>query len=70
MNIRIMRVYSKMKELLQTNQDILLKLEQLERKTEKHDEEIGSIFQYIKQLLAPPATKREPIGFKTNKSAQ
>ncbi len=64
-NIRVMRVYSKMKELLQTNKDILLKLEQLERKVEKHDEEVIIIFKYLKQLIGTPSEKRERIGFKT-----
>ncbi len=69
-NIRVMRVYSKMKELLQTNKDILLKLEQLERKVEKHDEEVIIIFRYLKQLVAAPPEKRERIGFKTNSNKE
>jgi ORF6N domain len=47
-NIRIMRVYSKMKELLTLNNDILLKLEKLERSSDKHDKDIQIIFSYIK----------------------
>ena len=39
-NIQIMRVYSKMKELLMMHKDILVKLEQLEKKTDKHDDQI------------------------------
>src|SRR5882762_8574231 len=39
-NIQIMRIYTKMRELLMTNQEILLKLEQLERKVDGHDEDI------------------------------
>src|SRR4051812_42062149 len=39
-NIQIMRVYSKMKALLVMHKDILVKLEQLEKKTDKHDEQI------------------------------
>lgn len=65
-NIQIMRVYSKMKELLQTNKDILLKLEQLERKVEKHDEDVVIIFNYLKQLVAAPEQQRASIGFKIN----
>ena len=63
-NIQIMRVYSKMKELLVMHKDILLKLEQLEKKTDKHDEQIQVIFSYIKKLIEQPKTKTERIGFK------
>ncbi len=63
-NIRIMRVYAKMKELLQTNKDVLVKLEQLEKRADKHDEEVATIFKYLKSLIAAPPEKRERIGFK------
>jgi len=65
-NIQIMRVYSKMKELLMTHKDILLKLEQLEQKTDKHDDQIQLIFSYIKKLVEQPKedTRTERIGFK------
>jgi hypothetical protein len=63
-NIQIMRIYTKMRELLMTNQEILLKLEQLERKTDAHDEDIQVIFAYLKQLLDPPQEPRPRIGFR------
>lgn len=63
-NIQIMRVYSKMKELLLMHKDILVKLEQLERKTDKHDEQIDLIFDHIKKLVAEPNERTERIGFK------
>jgi len=63
-NIQIMRVYSKMKELLVMHKDILVKLEQLEKKTDKHDEQIELIFDYIKKLVETPTERTERIGFK------
>lgn len=63
-NIQIMRVYSKMKELLMLHKDILVKLEKLEKKTDKHDGQIQLIFGYIKKLIEQPKTKTERIGFK------
>lgn len=62
-NIQIMRVYSKMKELLLMHKDILVKLEQLERKTDKHDEQIELIFNYIKRLVEEPKERTKRIGF-------
>ncbi len=64
-NIRIMRVYSKMKELLMLNKDILLKLEKLESASDKHDKDIKIIFSYIKKLIEQPVKeKTSRIGFK------
>jgi len=62
-NIQIIRIFSRMREILMTNKDILLKLEQLERKVGKHDEDIQLIFRYLKQLLNPPQEPRRKIGF-------
>lgn len=63
-NIQIMRVYSKMKELLLMHKCILVKLEQLEKKTDKHDKQIDLIFDYIKKLIEEPKERTERIGFK------
>ena len=48
-NIRIIRVFSKMREILLTHKDILLKLEQLEKSFTKHNTEIQIIFSALKQ---------------------
>jgi hypothetical protein len=63
-NIQIMRIYTKMREMLMTNHEILLKLEQLERKVTAHDEDIKLIFTALKKLLNPPQEPRPRIGFK------
>ena len=64
-NISIMRVYSKMKELLVLNKDILLKLERLENTSGKNAEDIKIIFSYIKKLIEHPTKeKTSRIGFK------
>ena len=62
-NIQIIRVFTKMKELLLTNKDILLKLEQLEKKATVHDADIQMIFEALKQLVNPPQQPRRRIGF-------
>ncbi|MDB5250746.1 MAG: hypothetical protein JWQ40_5140 [Segetibacter sp.] len=59
-----MRVYSKMKELLIMHKDILVKPEQPEKKTDKHNEQIELIFSYIKRLVEQPKERAERIGFK------
>ncbi len=70
-NIQIVRIFTKMREMLLTHKDVLMKLEQAERKMLKQDEknekfekEIQIIFKALKQLLNPPQPERERIGFK------
>ncbi len=63
-NIQIIRVYSKMKQALLDNKDLMLKIEKMEQKMIGHEEDISTIFKALKKLLAAPAvTKREPVGF-------
>ncbi|MDP2863897.1 MAG: ORF6N domain-containing protein, partial [Desulfobacterales bacterium] len=57
-NIAIMRTFVKLRELLVNNKDLAHKLEELERKIERHDEEIRSIFQAIRQLMTSPEKPR------------
>jgi len=62
-NIQIMRIFTKMRELLLTNKEILLQLEKIENKSIKHDEDIKLIFSYLKKLLNPTQPTRKMIGF-------
>jgi len=63
-NIRIIRVFSKMREMLLTHKDILLKLELLEKKLTNHDEEIEIIFNTLKELIKPEKKELTKIGYK------
>ena len=64
MNIQIVRVFTKIREMLLAHKDILLQLEKIEKKLAGHDEDIILIFGYLKQLLNPPQLPRRKIGFK------
>ena len=64
-NIAIMRAFVKLRQILSTHKELAHKLNELERKTEKHDMEIQGIFEAIRQLMTPPSEKpRRMIGFK------
>ena len=68
-NIKIIRVFIKMKQLLLDNKDLYLKIERIENKLTAHDEDIQNIFVILKKLLQPPPIKRKAIGFPyTNKN--
>jgi phage regulator Rha-like protein len=65
-SIRVIEIFVKLREMLLTHKDILLKIEQMEKKITGHDEEIQMIFAAIKELLDPPQKPRKRIGFKVN----
>ena len=69
-NIRIIRVFTKMRELLSANKEILEKPEQIERKDVEQDDKIMLIFEYLKQFKEDKQQKinqknRKKIGYKT-----
>lgn len=63
-NIQIIRIFARLREMVLANKDILLKLEQLEKKVTAHDEDMRMVFEALKQLLHSPQKPRERIGFK------
>ena len=63
LDTRRLRLNSKMREIILGNKDILLKLEQMERKTNKHDADLDLIFSALKKLLNPPNPPRRKFGF-------
>ncbi len=63
-NIAVMRAFVKLREVLSTHKELAQKLDQLERKIEKHDVEIRSIFQAIRQLMMPSEKTKPKIGFR------
>ena len=63
-NIRIIRVYTRMKSLLLDNKDLWLKIEKIEQTLVKKDEEVQAIFKVLKNLLVREEKPGQPIGFK------
>jgi hypothetical protein len=64
-NIAIMRAFVKLRELMITHKDLARKIEELEVKFRKHDENFVIVFQAIRKLLESPkkSKKKIPIGF-------
>jgi hypothetical protein len=68
-NIQIMRVFTRMRKMLETHKAILKKLDDLERKDIEHDKKILLIFEYLKQLEQAKQQElehksRKRVGFK------
>jgi len=68
-NIAIMRVFVRLREMLAVHRELAVKLEQLEGRIEAHDEQIQAVFEAIRQLMRPPETERKRIGFEINEPA-
>ena len=70
-NIRIIRVFTKMREILSDQKDLLLKLAQIEKtllnqggRMQKNEEDIQAIFKTLKALLKPQDSPRPRVGFR------
>ena len=66
MSIKIIDVFVKLREMLLTHKDILLKLEQMEKQVVQNSDDIQMIFAALKELLNPPQEARPRIGFRRN----
>jgi hypothetical protein len=62
-NITIMRVFVRLRQLMVTQRVLAGKLEELEERIQDHDEQITDIFKVIRQLMSQPETKKRKIGF-------
>ena len=66
-NIAIMRVFVRLREMMATHKELAFKLVELEERLEGHDEQIQNIYDAIRQLMAPPDPPRKkiyPVKFK------
>jgi signal recognition particle GTPase len=55
-NVVIMRTFVKIRRILATN-------DELAQKVAQHDRHIAVLFDNLQKLLAPPATRKNPIGY-------
>lgn len=70
-NIHIIRIFTRMREILEAQQDVLAKMVSLERtlikqgrRVDKHEEKIENVLNALRKLLSPPSTPRKRIGYK------
>ena len=65
-NIRIIRVFTKMREYALTNKEILIQLSRLENEVKGNSKDIENIFIVLKELIEKESkpTPRNKIGFK------
>jgi hypothetical protein len=63
-NIRIMRVFTRLRTMLESHKEIIRKLELLEKKDMELDDKVTLIFEYLKQL---EQSKQDETDFKNRK---
>jgi hypothetical protein len=68
-NIAIMRVFVRLREMMATHKELAFKLIELEERLEGHDEQIQNIFEAIRQLMTTPEPPRKKIGFEAKEAA-
>jgi phage regulator Rha-like protein len=63
-SIYVVRAFVQLREMLSSNKKLAHKLNELERKFATHDQAITELIEAIRQLMAPPETKKKrSIGF-------
>jgi phage regulator Rha-like protein len=68
-NVAIMRAFVGLRQTLAAHKDLAAKLAELERKIERHDASIHTLFEAIRQLMAPPPEPpKRQIGFQVSEA--
>lgn len=63
-SVYVVRAFIKLREILYSHADLTHKLDELERRVDEHDEEIGMLIEAIRELLAPPDSPSGKMGFR------
>jgi hypothetical protein len=69
-NIAIIRAFVRLREALSLHKDLAHKLAELEKKIENHDESIRTLFEAMRQLMAPPEKPQKEMGFTLKKRSR
>jgi len=63
-NIQIMRIYTRLRQMILLHKDILIRLEKIEQTLVGHDDSILIVFEYLKQLEQTKQQPKEQAGRK------
>ena len=63
-NIKIIRVFTKLRELLSNDVTLQLEIETIKRKLTQHSKNIELVFNYLDELTKKEETQRTKIGYK------
>ena len=60
-SVQVVRAFVKLRQMLASNAELALKLNELER---KYDDQFKIVFRAIRELMTPPPSRIKPIGFR------
>lgn len=66
-NITIMRAFVKLRQMLETNEELNQKFAAVIQTLSTHDKYFRVVFDELKKLAEPPTSPRKQIGFTTGK---
>ena len=66
-NIQIVRIFTRMRQVLQAHKEIILRLGKVEKTVGRHGKEFKLVFEYLRQLLNSPVEPTRKIGFRQRK---
>lgn len=66
-NIQIIRTFTKMREMILTNKDLLIEMEEIRKRISGHDEKIEMIFDYLKRFVEEQKKPKNKLGYKSDK---
>ena len=64
MSVFVVRAFVRLRQMIATHKELAVKLAELERTVANHDGHIKTLFEAIRQLMAPPAASSRRIGFR------
>ncbi|MFC7526643.1 hypothetical protein ACFQRK_21980 [Parapedobacter sp. GCM10030251] len=62
-NIQIMRIYTKIREMLLAHKDVFLRVEQVEKQMIKQDQKIEVLFSYLSKFIEREDKPQTRIGY-------
>lgn len=66
-NIQIMRIYTKIREMLLAHKDVFLRVEQVEKQMIKQDQKIELLFDYLSKFIEKEDKPRLKVGYEIGK---
>ena len=67
-NVAIMRAFVRLRHTLALHRELAARLTDLEQKIESQDESIRTLFEAMRQFMAPPEKSRRSIGFRVEEA--
>jgi hypothetical protein len=69
MSVYVVRAFIRLRQTIELQKDVRIKLDELERALTAHDSNIKALFAAVRQLMAPPEPKKRKIGFLVEEKA-